>query len=262
VRSPMPREWCEVMAKPEIRVFSTPNELFEYAAQTFATQATEAIQARDRFTVALSGGSTPKNLYSLLAQKNAAIPWDKVYFFWGDERHVPPDDLESNYRMVRESLLSRVPIPAANVFRVHGENLDAAAAAAEYEETLRNVFKLKPGELPKFDLILLGLGPDAHTASLFPGTKALNERSRLVVSNRVEKFKTDRITFTVPVLNNARVVTFLASGKDKTPAVASVFDPKTDPEQFPAKLVQPVDGKLVWLLDRDAAGSLDQGGRS
>lgn len=246
------------MAKPEIRVFSTPNELFEYAAASFAQQAQDAIQRAGRFTVALSGGSTPKSLYSLLAQNGTAIPWEKIYFFFGDERHVPPDHPESNYRMASESLLSHVRPDPAKIFRVPGENPNAAAAATEYERTLKNVFNLEPGQFPRFDLILLGLGPDAHTASLFPGTKALNERSRLVVANWVEKFKTDRITFTLPVLNNARYVMFLAAGKDKAPALASVFDPKTDPEQFPAKLVQPVEGKLVWLVDREAAGKLNE----
>ena len=250
------------MVKPEIRVFPTPAELFEYAAKDFAQQAIGAVKATGRFTVALSGGSTPKSLYSLLAQKNAGIPWDKVYFFFGDERHVPPDDAESNYRMARESLLSKVTVDPAKIFRVPSENPDAAAAAAIYEQSLKNIFNLKPGEFPRFDLILLGLGPDAHTASLFPGTKALKEQSRLVVANWVEKFKTDRITFSAPVLNSARVVTFLATGKDKAPAVASVFDPKSDPQQFPAKLVQPLDGKLVWLLDREAAGSLNQSAAS
>lgn len=244
------------MALPEIRVFSTPSELFEYATRSFADQAAAAIRAAGRFTVALSGGSTPKSLYSLLAQQAENIPWDKIYFFFGDERHVPPDHPESNYRTARESLLTKVPVDYGKVFRVHAENPDPNAAAADYEQSLKNVFNLKPGEFPRFDLILLGLGPDAHTASLFPGTKALKERSRLVVANWVEKFKTDRITFSLPVLNNARVVTFLATGKDKTPAVASVFDPKTDPEQFPAKLVHPTDGDLVWLLDREAAGTV------
>lgn len=243
------------MTKPEIRVFDSPRELFEYGAQAFTRHANEAVATAGRFAVALSGGSTPKSLYSLLA-KSSGIPWDKVYFFFGDERHVPPDHPESNYRMARESLLSQVPLDHGKVFRVHSENPDAGAAAADYEQTLKNVFKLEPAEFPRFDLILLGLGPDGHTASLFPGTKALKEHSRLVVSNWVDKFKTDRITFTAPVLNNARVVTFLAAGKDKGPAVSSVFDPKTDPEQFPAKLVQPTGGDLVWLMDREAAGNI------
>ena len=246
------------MTEPEIRVLPTASEVSEYAAASFAQQAKDAIQEAGSFTVALSGGSTPKRLYSLLAEKGTAIPWEKIYFFFGDERHVPPDHPESNYRMASESLLSQVRPDPAKIFRVPSENPDAAAAAAEYERTLKNVFNLKPGELPRFDLILLGLGPDGHTASLFPGTSALKERGRLVVANWVDKFKTDRITFTLPVLNNARVVMFLATGKDKAPALASVLDPKTDREQFPAKLVRPVEGKLVWLVDREAAGDLNE----
>jgi|SRR5437868_3976616 6-phosphogluconolactonase len=241
--------------QPEIRVFPSLQELFEYAAQEFVKQANAAIAARGRFCVALSGGSTPKALYSLLAQKSG-IAWDKICFFWGDERHVPPDHPESNYRMAYESLLSKVPVNPANVFRVPSENPDAEATAAEYEQTLKTFFHLTPGEFPRFDLILLGLGPDAHTASLFPGTKALHERSRLVVANWVEKFKTYRLTFTVPVLNEAVCVAFLAAGKDKAPAVKAVFDKNSSPEQFPAKLVQPRDGRLVWLLDKEAAGNV------
>ena len=148
----------------------------------------EAVRANGRFTVALSGGSTPKTLYSLLATK-PDIPWDKIYFFWGDERHVPPDHPESNYRMANEALLSKVPVRAENIFRIHAEEKDAAAAALQYEQTLKDFFHLSPGEFPRFDLILLGMGPDGHTASLFPGTAALNETQRLVVANWVREIQ-------------------------------------------------------------------------
>ena len=246
-----------MFAKPEIRVFNTPPELFASAAQQFTQLAGAAVSSRGRFSVALSGGSTPKSLYSLLADHGADIPWDKIFFFWGDERHVPPDHPDSNYRMTQEALLSKVPVPSANIFRVHSENPDAEAAALDYEQTLKKFFELAPSKFPSFDLILLGLGPDAHTASLFPATKALQERSRLVVANWVEKFKTYRITFTLPVLNNARFVTFLAVGKDKAPAVKAVFDETSSPDQFPARMVQPA-GSLVWFLDKEAAAPLSQ----
>jgi 6-phosphogluconolactonase len=245
------------MASAERQVFSSSQELFRAAAQEFTRLANQATREHGSFSVALSGGSTPKALYSLLAAAPAlSIPWDKIFFFWGDERHVPPDDAESNYRMVDEALLSRVPVPPGNIFRMPSENPDAAAAASAYEQTLRSFFRLKPGELPRVDLILLGMGPDGHTASLFPQTQALQERSRLAVANWVEKFKTYRITLTLPVLNNAACVMFLVTGADKASALASVFDDRAAPDEFPAKLVQPRNGRLIWLLGQDAAASL------
>src|SRR5580692_1910405 len=180
----------------EIRTFSTPQELFHAAAEQVIDTANRSVAERGRFTIALSGGSTPKSLYTLIAANaSATLPWDRMFFFFGDERHVPPDDPDSNYRMVKESLLSTAAIPPANVFRVPAENPDADAAAEMYEQTLRNFFALAPGEFPRFDLILLGIGPDGHTASLFPETAALQEKARLVVANWVEKLNTSRITF-------------------------------------------------------------------
>src|SRR5690348_870755 len=188
----------------EIKLVADADELSRAGAAEFEHLARNAVQARGRFTVSLSGGSTPRGLYSRLAQGEQNLPWDKIYFFWGDERHVPPDDKDSNYRMACESLFSHAPIPADHVFRMHAEDKDAARVAEQYEQTLRQFFGLKPGELPRFDLVLLGLGPDGHTASLFPGSAALHERSRLVVPNWVEKFGHYRLTFTVPVINNTR----------------------------------------------------------
>jgi 6-phosphogluconolactonase len=178
-----------------------------------------------------------------------------MYFFFGDERHVPPDDPESNYRMAREALLSKAPIPAQNVFRVPAENPDAAQAAQAYEKTLRQFFQ-PATTFPRFDLILLGMGPDGHTASLFPGGKALQESSRWVVSDWVEKFKTDRISLTLPVLNNAAVVMFLAAGEDKAETLKEVLEGQKPGDQFPSKLVRPADGQLIWLVDRAAAKAL------
>src|SRR5580704_12327624 len=161
----------------EIRKLSTPQELFAAAAEEVIQAAKHAVASRGRFTIALSGGSTPKSLFNLLATnaKNV-LPWESMFFFWGDERHVPPTDAESNYRMADEAMLSKVPVPAGNIFRVPAENPDAAAAAAAYEQTIQKFFALEPGKFPRFDLILLGMGPDGHTASLFPGTAGIGKR--------------------------------------------------------------------------------------
>lgn len=241
----------------EIRTLTTPQELFEAGAELVAHAAKEAVDERGRFTIALSGGSTPRNLYNLLATNaRNTLPWDKMFFFFGDERHVPPTDKESNFRMADEAILSKIAVPQGNVFRILAENPDAAAAADAYEQRLQKFFSLAPGQLPVFDLILLGLGPDGHTASLFPGTGALQEKSRLVVANWVEKFNTHRITFTLPVLNAARCVAFLVSGTDKAAALEAVLQSDAPSEQYPAKLVHPANGKLIWLVDRAAASGL------
>jgi 6-phosphogluconolactonase len=241
----------------EIRTLTTPQELFAAAAEEVVRAANEAVAQRGRFTIALAGGSTPKSLYNLLATNaRTALPWDRMFFFWGDERHVPPTDSDSNYRMADEAMLAKIPVPAANVFRMKTENPEAAAVAEDYEQTLRKFFQLEPGQLPTFDLILLGMGPDGHTASLFPGTAALQEKSRLVLANWVEKMKTYRITLTLPVLNAARCVIFLVSGTDKAPALHAVLEEDVSGEQYPAKLVQPRQGKVIWLVDRAAASSL------
>jgi 6-phosphogluconolactonase len=243
-----------------IEVLANATDLFHAAAEEFVRAARTAIGAQGRFTVALSGGSTPKGLYSMLAANFADFAWNRIFLFFGDERHVPPTDPESNYRMVQESLLSKIKIPAENVFRVPGENPDAAAAATEYEAQIRRFFEVKPGELkpgefPRFDLILLGMGPDGHTASLFPDSPALDEQSRLVVANWVAKFNTHRITFTFPVLNHAAEVLFMASGADKADILRQVLEGKNTPP-LPAQRVQPSDGKLLWMLDEAAASKL------
>jgi len=249
--------WRIVSASIDLRRLTTPQDLFEAAGEEFIRVATEAIAKRGRFTVALSGGSTPRNLYTLIAANaSTTLPWAQMFFFWGDERHVPPNDPQSNYRMAYEALLSKVPIPAANIFRVPTENPDASVVAAAYQQTLQKFFDVRTGEFPRFDLILLGLGPDGHTASLFPETDALQEKSRLVVSNWVEKFKTSRITFTLPVLNAARCVAFLVSGTDKAAVLHEVLEGSAPAEKYPSKLVRPTDGKLIWFVDRAAASEL------
>jgi len=241
----------------ELRRLTTPQDLFQAAAEEVIRAATGAITERGRFTIALSGGSTPKNLYTLIAANaSASLPWDRMFFFWGDERHVPPDNPDSNYRMAKEALLSKVAIPPANIFRIPAENPDASAAADAYEQTLRKFFAVAPGEFPRFDLILLGIGPDGHTASLFPETAALEETSRLVVANWVEKLQTNRITFTLPVLNAARCVAFLVSGTDKAAVLHEVLEGNAPAEKYPSKLVRPSEGKLIWFVDRAAASQL------
>jgi 6-phosphogluconolactonase len=241
--------------QPEIRVLKTATDLFEAAATEFSAQASAAVQANGKFTVALSGGSTPKSLYSLLATK-PSIPWNKICIFWGDERHVPPDHPESNYRMANEALLSKVPVGPKNIFRIHAEEKDAATAAQQYEQTLKDFFRLSPDEFPRFDLIFLGVGPDGHTASLFPGTSALNEKNRLVVSNWVAKFNTDRITFTFPVLNAAACVIFLLSGADKAATLQEVLENKS--ADLPSQKVSPANRKLIWMVDEPAARTLSR----
>ena len=244
------------MAPPaEIRIVGTARDLFQAAATEFATLAREATRSRGRFSVALSGGSTPRGLYALLAAGAVAtMPWDKVCFFWSDERHVPPDHPDSNYRLANEAMLSQVPLRPENVFRIHSEETDAGAAALAYEQTLRTFFALQPGEFPRFDLILLGLGPDGHTASLFPRSLALGETKKLVVANWVEEFKTDRITFTFPVLNHAACVMFLVSGAEKARILKDVLE--NPDSNLPAQRVRPDEGRLVWLADHAAAGGL------
>ena len=233
----------------------TPSDLFHAAAGEFVSIGQAAIATRSRFTVALSGGSTPKSLYSLLAAKYAAFDWERTFLFFGDERHVPPDHPDSNYRMVNEALLTKISIPAENVIRVKAENPDAATSALEYENELRRFFALKSGEFPRFDLILLGVGPDGHTASLFPGSEGLKEQSRLVIANWVEKFNTHRLTFTFPVLNHAAHVVFMASGPDKADMVRQVLEGKHMPP-YPSQQVQPSDGTLLWMLDESASKQL------
>ena len=248
--------------KPAIQIVADADALYQAAAAEFVRQAGEAVQANGACTVALSGGSTPKGLYGLLADDpswRGQVPWDQLHVFWGDERHVPPDHPDSNYRMAHEAMLSKVPIPPANVHRIKSEYPDARQAAEDYEQTLRAFFHLTAGQFPRFNVVFLGLGPEAHTASLFPGTKALHETRRLVVSTWVGKLFTERITLTPPVLNNAAGVIFLVSGDDKALALKAVLEGPDEPEQLPAQLIRPSHGRLLWLVDWAAAGLLQTG---
>ncbi len=227
------------------------------AAGRFVAIANDATSARGRFSVALSGGATPRDLHTLLATPDLAkqVDWSRVHVFWGDERAVPPDDPASNYRMAQETLLSRVPVPLGNVHRIKGE-LEPQVAAREYAVTLASYFHPHPGELPQFDLILLGMGANAHTASLFPGSALVNDTTDWVAAGYIEEVKMNRITLTVPVINAAEHILFMVAGEDKAATVRAVLRGEYRPADLPAQLIRPVSGALVWLLDRPAASKL------
>lgn len=222
------------------------------AADHITELALEAVRQRGRFVLALAGGSTPRATYAELASR--PVPWDRVHVFFSDERMVPAEHPESNCRMAREALLARVPIPAAHVHPVPTQ-LEPAVAARVYEEEIRAALP-EDGGLPRFDLILLGLGTDGHTASLFPGTTALGEAKALVVSNWVPRLDTWRVTFTYPLLDQARAVMFLAAGADKARVVREVVRPAAGGPDHPAGRVRPEAGALTWFLDAAAAGAL------
>ena len=248
-----------VTTNREIRILADANAIAQTAAAEFVEAAKVAVREKGSFCVALSGGSTPKALYGLLMNNpvlQAMVPWDKIEFYFGDERHVPPGDAESNFRMATEAMLAKAPIDPKQVHRIKGEKQNAAQAAEEYEEELRTSFRLAEGQLPRFDLVLLGMGPEGHTASLFPGTKALREERRLVVSNWVGKLYTDRITLTPSVLNNAARVTFMVHGAEKAPALKAVLEGPYEPDQLPAQIIKPKEGKVLWLVDPTAAAML------
>jgi 6-phosphogluconolactonase len=211
------QELMRSQVKPEIQVFANPEALTQAAAAEFVQQVQRAIKARDRFTIALSGGSTPKSLYALLANQlwRHQVPWNQVHLFWGDERHVPPSDPSSNFRMTQERLLFQVPILCQNIHCIKAENPDAQAVTADYERELKQFFQLSEHQFPRFDLVLLGMGANGHTASLFPGTAAVHEQTRCVVAPWVEEMKSDRITLTPPVTNNAAEVIFFVTGIEK-----------------------------------------------
>jgi 6-phosphogluconolactonase len=224
----------------------------------------EAAQTRHgHFTLVLSGGSTPRAVYHLLATSfQNDIDWSNVYVFWGDERCVPPDHADSNYHMARLALLDFVPIPGDHIYRFHAE-LEPETAASAYESALRTFFDARSrGEtpFPRFDLVLLGMGDDAHTASLFPGTPALDETERWVAAQYVEKLATWRLTLTPPALNAAESVLFLATGSGKASALAAVLEGEYDPQQFPSQLIQPASGNLSWYVDEAAAAFLTHRG--
>jgi 6-phosphogluconolactonase len=236
-----------------VHIYSRSEELSRAAAREFAARAKEAIEERGRFAVVLAGGSTPEAMYGILARDYMdRIDWSRIYVFFGDERSVPPHHEDSNLKMASEVLLDHVPV--GNVYRMRGE-LPPEKAAEAYEEELRTFFRTE--DVPRFDLILLGIGADGHTASLFPETPALEVRDRWVVANPVPGLNTTRITLTVPVINAARAVIFLVAGEDKAEALKETLEGDADPRVYPTKLIQPPGGP-EWMLDQSAASLLSE----
>jgi 6-phosphogluconolactonase len=240
----------------KIDVFSDKEALLRAVAERIVVLAKGMIAAQGQFSIGLSGGSTPRPLFELLATNEFAsrLDWANIHVFWGDERAVPPDHADSNYRMTREALLDHVDLPETNIHRIRGE-IDPVQAAAEYEQVLR-VFFDQAAKLPRFDLLLLGMGSDGHTASLFPGTDALREKTRWVRANYVPKLDAWRITLTLPAINAAAQVWFLVAGQSKAETLQAVLHGPRQPQIYPAQLVQPDEGELAWLVDAAAASLL------
>ncbi len=250
------------MSAPRVHRFDDLEALSRAAAQLFLEIAQQAVARRSRFTLALAGGSTPKRLYELLASAplRDQVPWDKVEFFWSDERPVPADHAESNFALAYETLLRNIPVAPAQIHRMPAEREDLEdleQAAGDYQRELARTFAVQAdGEPPMLDLVLLGLGSDGHTASLFPGTTALAERRRWVVANYVPQLQSMRLTLTPPILNHTEHVLFMVSGAAKAQALAAVLEGSRDPLRLPAQLIAPVSGNVQWLVDTAAAGGL------
>jgi 6-phosphogluconolactonase len=244
-----------------IRVFEDAEAVASAAADEFLRRAVAKSDSGVPFSVALSGGSTPKRLFVFLAGEpyRTEFPWEFVHFFWGDERTVPPDHPDSNFGVAGEILFSKTTVPAENVHRIQGELEEPARAAAAYEESLRSFFQLPAAGIPRFDLAFLGLGADGHTASLFPGSWALNEARRLVVAPWIERLGAHRITLTCPVFNNAACILFLVSGAEKAGRLKTVVESEGRDPLYPAQLVRPTRGELYWYVDRAAAAALAEG---
>jgi 6-phosphogluconolactonase len=245
----------------EYRVYDGADALARAAAEHFLQTAQAAVAANGVARIAISGGSTPKRTFELMANPTekfvAAMPWGKIELYWVDERMVPPDNADSNYHMTREAMLNKVPLMPDHVFRIEGE-LDPEQAAARYESTIRNHLRLEGAQGPRFDVLALGMGDDGHTASIFPHTEAIHELGRIAVANQVPQKDTWRVTLTWPVINEARDVFFLIAGKDKAQPLHDVLMGKYDPETLPSQLIRPRNGRLLMLLDKDAAALLPQ----
>jgi 6-phosphogluconolactonase len=251
------------LATATLHVSASASEVAKASAELFTDSIVAAVAARGLARIAISGGSTPKAMFALLADPAgpylSRIPWDSLQLFWVDERCVPPTDADSNFRMTSEAMLSKVPLSPANVHRMEGE-LDPTVAAARYESEIRNTFKLEGAETPTFDLILLGMGDDGHTASLFPHTEGLNEMSPIVIANHVPQKDTYRITLTWPVINQGREVAFVIAGKDKAEVLSRVLTGPYDPETLPSQLIRPSSEQVTFLLDTAAAAQLPGAG--
>jgi 6-phosphogluconolactonase len=237
---------------PNVLIFDTPEQVAQAAAERFVGYSSASIREHESFAVALAGGSTPRRAYELLAANEfkSRVDWSRVHLFFGDERMVPPDSPESNYHMIQEALLTRITIPAANVHRIRGE-VDATESAASYQAELKSFFGAV--DWPSFDLVWLGMGADGHTASLFPGSDALQEETRWVTETTQPQTGQDRITLTFPVFNHAARVTFLVTGKEKAATLARVLRSGAADEELPARNIRPINGMLEWLVDRAAA---------
>ena len=238
-----------------IHVFKNSAELSKAAAELFAQAAREAVRENGRFTVALTGGSSPVQLYTLLTQKPYVnqIPWEKLFVFWGDERWVPLTDDRSNYKMALDTLLSKVPVPASQIFPMWSKEASPEEFAQQYENQLHQQFN---NSTPQFDLILLGMGDDGHTASLFPGTSVLAEKEKWVQAYYLEPQQMHRITLTAPIINQAKKILFLTYGEKKAHALYEVLEGERNPTNYPSQLIQPQQGEAMWLVDDAAAKKL------
>lgn len=246
------------LSRAQVHVCTDARELSRSVAERVVQLAQEAIESRGRFTIAFSGGNTPKPMYELLAtpEFSKRIDWSKTYAFWGDERCVPHDSPQSNYRMVNDLLLSKVPIPRENVHPTVGQDEDPSRSAENYERSIRNVFQANGKEIPSFDLNLMGIGDEGHTASIFPDSPVFDVQDRLVTFVHVEKVKMWRITFTLPLLNHARHVVFMVEGKGKQDILPQVLDSANPSRTIPAQFIHPVNGTLEWFVDELAAQKL------
>lgn len=251
---------CTPRNGAQLYVFAYQAELARAAAEEITSTALRDVERSGRFTIALSGGPAPEPVFKLLADEGESFrerfPWNHTHFFWGDERHVPPDNPKSNYRLAYDTMLSKVPVPEENIHRVRAEVPDAHDAAELYEAELRRYFQLGEDAFPTFDLMWQGLGANGHTASLFPGCAALAECRRPVVATWIECLQAHRITMTYPVLNGARDVLFVVSGTEAADALNQVlFGPELS-VPLPAQLVAPRNGRLLWMVDKEAASRL------
>ena len=241
-----------------ITIYPDIDTLSQEAARYTVRLANQSIVTHGRFMIALAGGSTPKKLYALLAREpyRSQVDWTQVEVFWGDERCVPPDHPDSNFRMAQEELLSKVPIPASQVHRMLAEQPDHDAAAQAYTAEIQRVFGTSG--IPRFDLIQLGMGPEGHTASLFPHQASLHEQQRLVMVVTTPKPPPERLTFTPPLLNAAQHVLFMVTGAEKADALHAVIEGDYQPDEYPAQIVRPTNGEVTWMLDTAAASKLTQ----
>lgn len=246
-----------------VRILLDAEALSRAAAREFVALGKRAVAARGRFAVALAGGSTPRRIYELLAEPehHDQMDWARVELFWGDERPVPPEHPDSNYGMAAATLLTKVDLRPEQIHRIQAERADRAEAARDYQAEITRVLAASPdGSSPVFDLILLGMGADGHTASLFPYTEALRERHRHVVANYVPTLRSERVTLTFPVINRASEILVIVAGAEKAHTLRAVLEEPRDPERLPAQLLSPVAGRLTWLVDRAAASELAAAG--